>query len=252
MSPIPMVEVDKPVVAPRPTPTPTPTPLPTPLPTDATGTWLGNRLSDAFIGVWRKLWHTMEKDADGGAFGMMINAFIPVVPGIALRTALIRICVRFNDATWKLIGGYGQKIGDDAMGKINEGINKAISDARAEVDKARAYIETSLINPIKDKIDNELKPKLRELGINIDSLDANVRKAMTEVSNMRGNITSFDGKLNDFGSRLNSYDTTLKDLKTETEKFRDDVERRLKALEAKVEGKPTLPFELPAFLRGED
>ena len=186
-------------------------------------TWLGDILSDVFIKAWRKMWHTWEKDGDGGAFGKFTGAMLPEYPPFEqIEHALRGASVRFNDATWSLIGGMGRQIGDKTIGKIDEGVNKAIADAKAKVEEARRYIETNLIAPMNSKIE-DAKAKLKTLGIDVDSLDISVKGALNDVSNMDTKIAQFKSDIEAFGSKLDSFDTRLTTLNEEEERIKSKV-----------------------------
>ena len=148
-------------------------------------TWLGDILSDAFIKLWRKLWHTWDEDGDGGAFGKFTGAMLPeYAPFEQIEHALRGASVRFNDATWQLIGGFGSKIGDETMGKIDEGVNKAIDEAKAKLDRlisdTRSKLQSQIdeLDKITDRFRNQLvdleSAKNRLLG-SVDDLDARLR-----------------------------------------------------------------------------
>ena len=186
-------------------------------------TWLGDILSNAFIDLWRKLWHTWEKDGDGGAFGKFTGAMLPEYPPFEqIEHALRGASVRFNDATWQLIGGIGRQIGDKTVGKIDEGVNKAIADAKAKVDEARRYIETNLIAPMKTTIE-DAKAKLQKLGIDMDSLDIELSKGMHQIVIMQGHIGTFKSNIDAFASEIDSFRSKLTTLNEEEKALKVEV-----------------------------
>lgn len=134
--------------------------------------------------------------------------------------------------------------------KIREGLQGVFSLAesriRQEVDTAKGYIKNKLIKPVKDKVDNELMPKIEKAQQKLQTLEYDVEEAVSDVKRLRGNIQGFDAKIKAFNDKLRSFDSKLK----KAERLINDLDARVSELERKTKTQ-RVGLKLPPILRGE-
>lgn len=221
--------------------------------------WLGRVVGKAFRETWKRFWNKDTRDNDGGIIGSATRKFI-VFPFEGLEPVFIDIYNRFYWLTADLINQMGCNIGDSAMGKIDDSLKQAKDYAMAKVEETRKQIQDNLIAPIKRTIENDLKPRLKELGINIDTMETDVRNAMSEVGNMKNTLSRFNNDIENFKSKIGAFDSKLGDLSTRANNLDAQLKtlqqnvasnlegiRALQARVAKLEGKA--PFELPSIFK---
>lgn len=119
-----------------------------------------------------------------------------------------------------------------------------IDQIKRQVDEARRYIETNLINPIKDKINRELVPRINNLLSRVKTAESTIRDAQNRVTEALNDVarlddtvkflndkvnstkTELDQAISDFQSKMNKLDLRLGDANS----FLADHEKRIKEL----------------------
>jgi len=128
----------------------------------------------------------------------------------------------------------GVKIGEKLTYKFDDIFKKAKNKIETEIRKIRNYAEKELFAPLKDKINNELMPKINKAEKRIKKLNEQIDLLTVNVNTLSADIRTLDTYVDRIRIRLDTH-----------YKWLNDLERRVKSLEEGKTGK----IELPAVLR---
>ena len=95
----------------------------------------------------------------------------------------------------------GNKMNKEIMGWLDDLKDKAF----AEVDRVKKYIETNLIQPLQTDL-NRAKNTLKQLGIDVDSLESDIRKTRSDVADTLRDLSSHTKDIRELFDRVKSLE----------------------------------------------
>jgi phage shock protein A len=215
------------------------------------------RYPDAFEHFWGMTEHEFHYLKYESWCALIDNIFPDFFPFGSVQDFLMGVVKGVYDRTkWRAYDG-----GTEKARKIEDGLtdiyNQAQAKIQTEIENAKQYINTNLIDPVRQKanqIESSLKDaqsKLGNLSSTIDNLNGQINTMKSNITTFESQIKTFDTKLASFNSKLSSLDSTASNLQTQLTNAQaqlnqyktliDDLDRRVKALEQKSSLSLTLP-----------
>jgi len=183
--------------------------------------------------------------------------FPDVWPLDLVQNLLINVCRGLYDRIYQGAYNRGADKGNEINNQIVGWLDALRSQAFSEIDKAKAYIQTNLINPIKSNIDTYITPKIKEAMSHISTIETNINTAFKNINTMTSKITGFDSQLKSFARDIESQRNKLNEIVEvanntvaqlrDLENVVNNIDNRLRAVEGKP---PTTPLSLESLLKG--
>jgi uncharacterized protein YukE len=158
-----------------------------------------------------------------------------------LQNALVWVIQQAYSASAQLHYDKGVDMGRELVRKAEEIVNWAQKKINDSISAANNYIETNLINPINDRINNDIKPALKNAQDHVDNIMNQINGFDSKITAMGNSVDGFQSTLNDFQSRINNFNSTLDDAQKKLSQYKsliDALDKRVTTLE----GKPSVPF----------
>jgi len=183
------------------------------------------------------------------SYATQIDAIFPDWwPLGSVQSFLIDICKACYNALYQKAYDNGADKGNEINNQVMGWVDDAKRKAESMVNDAKNYIETNLIAPIRNQINNQISPALKDAQARINTLKTNVDNFASRLNTFQTKLNSMDDTLKTFDSKLQSYATRLSSLNKELDNFKaqltqiqktlsdykaliDNLDRRVKALE---------------------
>jgi len=163
-----------------------------------------------------------------------------------VQSWLIDVCRGLYDRIYQGAYNHGADRGNEINSQILGWVDTAKNQAFAKVSEAQDYIQTNLINPIKNQIDTVLTPRINQAMTRLSSIETSVNNAITQVNQLGTTVTGMDSQVKNFASQIEAQRTKLNEIIETTnsvasrlsdlQAFVNDLDRRLKAVEGKQNG----------------
>jgi len=112
--------------------------------------------------------------------------------------------------------------------EILEGqINNVLGQIQGKVDEAKAYIEKNLINPIKNKINNEILPAVNDAISRVRTAEATIRDAKVSVNEALADVANLD-------RTVASLNTQVKNIQSKVTATVTDFNNKMNTLDARI------------------
>jgi len=141
----------------------------------------------------------------------------------------------------------GVSMGLSIVGQVNDTVNWAKAEIQNQVNAMRNTIDTQIIQPVKDRINREIKPALDAAQKEIDTFRSNVSTFNSDLSKMKTDVSSMIAKVDsaaqkaqkvesDLTEKARQLDAQLKNIENRMgniNTFIQNLDSRVKALEGK-------------------
>lgn len=137
-----------------------------------------------------------------------IDAIIPDwFPMNYIQGFFIDIHKAIYNTTYQKVYNQAADKGNDINSQIMGWVDKAKSDMTAYTSRVRSELKT-LLNSVNSEV-SAAKSKLRQLGIDVDSLDTDVSALGSKVSDALSKVSSLNVNVRDLNNRLNNVSADL-------------------------------------------
>lgn len=153
-----------------------------------------------------------------------------------VQGALIDVCKRVYNDIYQQAYNNGADRGNDLNKQVLGWVEEAKKKALADLDNAKKYIETNLINPIKTKIDKEIMPlvndaqaKVKAFATDIKTMQDKLAKEIDPaIKNAQASLKTFQDELTKFKTDMTALTNTLSSLDNKVSK---ELDPKIKSLD---------------------
>lgn len=105
--------------------------------------------------------------------------------------------------------------------------NNVLDQIKGKVEEAKAYIEANLINPMKNKINNEVVPAINDALNRVRTAEATIRNAQVSISEALADVANLDRS-------VASLNTQVKDARTKINEIISDFNTKIRNVNEQI------------------
>jgi uncharacterized coiled-coil protein SlyX len=109
-------------------------------------------------------------------------------------------------------------------------IEQTYTDMTNAINNAKAYVQSNLINPILNTINNDLKPKLTQAMTDLNNFASKIDGFTKNISDFKLNITQFQSLINNMQAQLDAFAQKYQDVID----LADQASARLQTIEGEI------------------
>jgi len=193
-----------------------------------------NRHSDWYNGVFRDVVHQIGLVGEAlfwldceGKCGFVDSLIPDWYPLTEIQKAFISIFKSHYNA--KYIDVYDDWClqGCKTFEVLEGQVNNVLGQIKGQVDEAKAYIQKNLIDPLKNKINNEILPAVNDAVSRVRTAEATIRDAQVSINEALADVVNLD-------RTVASLNTQVKDARTKINEVISDFNTKIRNVDEQI------------------
>lgn len=116
--------------------------------------------------------------------------------------------------------------------KIEGQVSDLVSRINSEIANAKSYIQRNFIDPLKDRINNEIMPKVNDVVNRIRTAETTIRDAQNQVNEALSDVANLKNAVVDLNTQVNNVRGKFNHVFNEFNTKIDDLNNRLSIADA--------------------